>query len=107
MEPGGDRHAGSHHNADRPSERRQRDRPHAFLEAVERDAGIDQPEQEQDAFHGKLPPALEQRQGVVSLRRGFDHQASIVSPVWKERNDWHQGQRGMNAARAGLVSHRW
>ncbi len=80
------------------AERGNRDRPHAGLEAVERDAGIDQPEQQEHAFHGKAPPALEERQRIVSLRRRLDKQASIVSPVGKKRNDRHQRERGMNAA---------
>ena len=89
---------GSRDDANRPSERGNRDRPQAGLEAVERNAGIDQPKQEEHAFHWKAPPALEQRQRIVSLRRRLDEQASIVSPVGKKWNDWHQRQRGMHAA---------
>ena len=98
MQPRGHRHAGSRDDADRPSERGNRDRPHAGLEAVERDAGIDEPEQQEDAFHGKAPPALEKRQRIVSLRSRLDKQASIMSPTGKKWNDWHQRERGMNAA---------
>ena len=90
MQPCGDRHAGSRDDADRPAERGNRDRPDARLEAVERDAGIDQPEQQEHAFHGKAPPALEERQRIVSLRRRLDEQASIASPVGKKRHDRHQ-----------------
>src|ERR1019366_7733745 len=98
MQPYGDRHPGSRDDPDRPSERGNRDGPHAGLEAVERDAGIDQPEQQEHAFHGKAPPALEERQRIASLRSRLDKKAPIMSPVGKKWNDWHQRERGMNAA---------
>src|SRR5438128_1736155 len=83
-----DAHPGSRDDADRPSDRGNRDRPHALLEAVNRDTRIDQPEQQEHAFHGKAPPALEEGQRVVSLRRRLDQQASITAPVGKKWNDW-------------------
>ena len=98
MQACGARHAGSRDDTYRSSERGNGDRPHATLETVKRDAGIDQPEQQKHAFHGKAPPALEKRQRVVSQRCRLDKQASITSPVRKKRNDWHQRERGMHAA---------
>ena len=98
VQPGGDRHAGGRDDAERASERGDRDRPHAGLEAVQRDAGIDEPEQEQHALDRKSPPALEQRQRIVSLRRRLDQQAAIAPPVRKEWHDRHQRERRMNAA---------
>ena len=61
MQPCRDRCPGSRDDANRPSERGKRDRPHPGLEAVERDAGIHQPEEQEHALHGKAPPALEKR----------------------------------------------
>src|SRR4051794_35346972 len=98
MQSGGDRQPCSHEDPNRSSERSERDRPYAGLEAVERDAGIDQTEQQQHAFDGKTPPALEKRQRIVSRWRRLNKQTWIASRVGKKWNDGRQRECGMNAA---------
>ena len=97
--PRGDRHAGSRDDADRPSERGDRNRPDAGLEAVKRDAGVDEPEQQEHA----LP-----REAATSARTASAYRAPAAparpadrdrAPVGKERHDRHQRERRMNAAR--------
>src|SRR6185503_8649394 len=78
MQTCGDRPPGSRDDPDWPCERGKWDRPQADLEAVERNARVDQPKQEEHAFHWKAPKALEERQCIVSLRRRLDEQASIM-----------------------------
>ena len=91
---------GRRDDADRPSERGHRNRPHADLESVQRHAGIDQPEQQEHAFHRQAPPALEARQRIVRLRRRLDEQAWIVSPVREKRHD-RAPTRARDARRPG------
>lgn len=60
---------------------------------MDRDAGIDQAEQQEHTLHRNSPPALEARQRVIGLGRRVHEQTGITRRPGKKGDDWHQRER--------------